>query len=248
MNVSSLNLSLFLAFPLYSNVDSDRCWFVAQNWIITPQNGHLLQDLSSEWINHFPLQDDMIRPSVLIICSDSWIFCLLICTPLSLFHSPRNGSRRHSLFMRVPSPSDTHYLNRHTAWYGCHEILIPHSLTLLFLLNFSLYSIQLWFWWLSYSNYAFQLISIQYRVHHSDSARNHQSCYQEPFISTSNGWQAHIQRQISCSHSNKARAFIALTVYRVHSLAKSKALAAPERSQNYLRNDRKYRAHILDRI
>ena len=34
-----------------------------------------------------PLQDDMVCPSVLIICPDSWMFCLLICTPLSLLHS-----------------------------------------------------------------------------------------------------------------------------------------------------------------
>jgi hypothetical protein len=31
VNVSSLNLSLFLAFPLYSNVDSGRCLFVVQH-------------------------------------------------------------------------------------------------------------------------------------------------------------------------------------------------------------------------
>ena len=34
-----------------------------------------------------PLQDDVICPSVVIIFSDSWIFCLLIWTPLSLFPS-----------------------------------------------------------------------------------------------------------------------------------------------------------------
>ena len=33
------------------------------------------------------LQDGMVGPSVVIICSESWIFCLLICTFLSLFHS-----------------------------------------------------------------------------------------------------------------------------------------------------------------
>ena len=34
-----------------------------------------------------PSQDDMICPPVVIICSDSWIYCLLICTPLSLCQS-----------------------------------------------------------------------------------------------------------------------------------------------------------------
>ena len=37
VNVSSLNLSLFLAFPLHSNVSSGRCWFVVvQNCRIPP--------------------------------------------------------------------------------------------------------------------------------------------------------------------------------------------------------------------
>ena len=94
--------------------------------------------------------------------------CLLICTPLSLFHnftapfgrlsasldsfsivslchwpfpvhplipphyaycfslwcSRKHNTRRCPLFMRVLSHSNTHYLNRHMAWCGCHEILI----------------------------------------------------------------------------------------------------------------------------
>ena len=54
------------------------------------------------------------------------------------------------------------------AWCGCHEILIQRCITVLFLLNSSVYLIQLWFWWLSYSNHSFQLISIQDSVHHSD--------------------------------------------------------------------------------
>ena len=57
------------------------------------------------------LQDRMICPSVVLFCSDSWIFCLLISTSLSLLHSPRHNSRRHSLFMRVLSHSDTHHLS-----------------------------------------------------------------------------------------------------------------------------------------
>ena len=40
------------------------------------------------------LQDDMICPSVMIICSYTWIFCLFICASLSLFHSPRHNSKK----------------------------------------------------------------------------------------------------------------------------------------------------------
>ena len=78
----------------------------------------------------------MICPSVMIICSDCWIFCLFICTLLSLFHSPRYDSRRCSLLMRVLSHSDTHHRNRYMAWCGSHEILIQLSFNVLFLTNF----------------------------------------------------------------------------------------------------------------
>ena len=142
----------------------------------------------------------------------------------------------------------THYLNGYMVWCGCHEILIPCSTTVLFSSNFALHPIQLCFWWLSYSDHSFQLISIQLNVHHSDPPRNHQSCYQEPFILTANWRQTHIQSYFSCYHSKKACEFIASTVYKIHSSAKSKALAIPERSQKYLPNHSKWRAHILDRI
>ena len=46
-------------------------------------------------------------------------------------------------------------------------------------------------------------------VHSPDPPRNHQCCYQGPFFSTSNWRQGHIQRYISCCHSNKACKFIA---------------------------------------
>ena len=100
---------------------------------------------------------------------------------------------------------------------GCHEILIERCTTVLCLSNFSLYPIQLWFWCLSYSNHSFQLISIQYSVHHSDPAKKHQSCYQKPYISTSNWRKAHMRRHISCCNSNKAPELIASTLYKIHS-------------------------------
>ena len=56
------------------------------------------------------------------------------------------------------------------------------------------------------------------------------------------------ERHVSCHYSNKACEFIASTVCKVHSLAKSKALAVLEKSQKYLANNSKYSAHILDRI
>ena len=54
------------------------------------------------------------------------------------------------------------------------------------------------------------LISIQYSVHHSNPPRNHHCCYQEPFISTYNWKQAHIQSHFSCCHSSKVVEFIAI--------------------------------------
>ena len=60
--------------------------------------------------------------------------------------------------MLVLSHSDTHYLNRNMAWCGCHDILIQRPITILCLANFSLYSTQLWLWWLSYSNHHFSLL------------------------------------------------------------------------------------------
>ena len=87
------------------------------------------------------------------------------------------------------------------------------------------------------------LISVQYSVRHSDLTRSHQSCYQEPFILTANGRQAHIQRRISCGLWNKECELIASTVYKTHSSAKSKALAVPHRSQKSLPFNSKYRRH-----
>ena len=111
-----------------------------------------LENSSTKWLSCWrivelnrriilPLPEDMICPSVVIICSDSWVLCLLICIPLSLFHSPRHDSRRRSLFMRVLSHSDTHHLNRHMVGCGCHEILLPCSTTVLFPTTFLLISI-----------------------------------------------------------------------------------------------------------
>ena len=43
-----VNFVRFLAFPLYSNVDASRNYFVViQNWRIPPQNGSFLEELSS---------------------------------------------------------------------------------------------------------------------------------------------------------------------------------------------------------
>ena len=126
VNVISLNLSLFLAFSLHSNVDSAPYCFVVQNWRIPPQNGNLVEELSS-WVEE-PLQDHMICRSVVIICSDSWLFCLLICIPLSLLHSSRRSTRRRPLLMLVLSHSDTHYLS---GIFG--RMWVPRNLDFFFL-------------------------------------------------------------------------------------------------------------------
>ena len=214
------------------------------------------------------IQHDGTAQSVLSIHSDCSIFCLIISPLVPL--RPLVGLRPKFLHSLTPpnyaccislsvlsqtqlhegilsscgcSYSDTHYLNRHMAWCGCHEILIQLCITVLFLSSFSLYPIQLWFCWLSYPNHSFPLISIQYKAHHSDSARNYQSCYQESFSSAFNRRQAHTQRHIYCWHSNKVHAFIASTVYKTHSLVKAKALAVPERSQKCLPKTSSYRRH-----
>ena len=140
------------------------------------------------------------------------LLCLL---QLCLSVSPRHNSRRRSLFMRVLFHSDTHHLNGDMVRCGCHEISIQRSISVWFLSSFSLYPIQLWFWWLSYSNHSLQLISIQYSVHRSDSARNRQSWNQKSFISTYNWRQARIHRHISCCHSHEALKFIASIVHRI---------------------------------
>ena len=168
--------------------------------------------------------------------SRSASLCLLHISPFCPEHTPR----RRSLLMLVLSHSHTHYLNRHMVGCGCHEILIQRCITVLIMLNFSRYPIHLWCWCLSHSNHSFQLIDIQYGFHHSVPPRNHQSCYQELFISTSNWRQAHIQRHISCCHSSKASEFIPSKMHWIHWLAKSNALAVSERSHNYPPSNRKY--------
>ena len=85
VNISSLNLSLFLAFPLYSNVDSGRFWFVVQNRIISPQNGNLLEKLSS-WT-----EESFIPCLMTLFATQFWSFaqilCCAVCSSLSLSSS-----------------------------------------------------------------------------------------------------------------------------------------------------------------
>ena len=119
-NPNHLVLDQFLSFSCFS--------FVLERW-----RWSLLIHRRSKWKNSstkwqspwsivdsnrriiLPLQDDMSCSSVVIICSDIWILYLFICSPLSLFHSPRHDSRRRSLLMLVLSHSDTHYLSRRMA-------------------------------------------------------------------------------------------------------------------------------------
>ena len=90
-----------------------------------------------------------LTPEQFVCSSHPWFYCAL----WSAFGLPRipsfshsaslsvcicacccseHNSRRRSLFMGVLSHSDTHHLNRHMAGCGCHEILIPCSITVLF--------------------------------------------------------------------------------------------------------------------
>ena len=121
-----VNCLIILSIPLLAR------WL----WSLLIHRGSKLKNSPTKWQSPWrivelnrriilPLLDDMISPSVVSICSDSWIYRLLIWTPLSLFHSPRHDSRRRSLSMLVLSHSNTHYLNGHMVFCGCHEILIP---------------------------------------------------------------------------------------------------------------------------
>ena len=102
VNVSWLNLPLFVASALKLHVDSDCCWFdVALNRRVLPRDGNLLriEALDSEII--LTLSTELIESSVLIVHCDSWIFCLFISplVPLRLcsaFGLPRLPSFSHS--------------------------------------------------------------------------------------------------------------------------------------------------------
>ena len=116
------------------------------------------------------LRRELIQRLVLIIHSDEWIFSLivsplvplrplvglrppsknpsschstLLCLPYLSPFCPRHNSLWRSLFMRVLSHLDTHYLNRHMAKCGCHEILTRLSLSILFWSNFFDFSVPL---------------------------------------------------------------------------------------------------------
>ena len=129
--------TLFFTGPfLFSLTSSDFSLFLCTRTLIRRRSK--LKNSSTKWQSPYrivklnrrtiiPLQDDMICSSVMIIWSDSRVFCLLICTPLSRFHSPRHDSRRLSLLMLVLSHSDAHYLS---GVYG--RVRVPRNLGSLF--------------------------------------------------------------------------------------------------------------------
>ena len=153
----------FFYFPLHSNVDCGRCWFVfVRNWIMPPEMAISLKNCRVEQQNQSFLSNWTAwaissHCSLWLLSSLSVHLSLGSTAPfgrpsasLKFFHSlipphphsvslcaaAQNNSRRRSLSMLVLSCSDTHYLNRHMAWCGCHEILIPRYLTVPFLSNF----------------------------------------------------------------------------------------------------------------
>ena len=65
----------------------------------------------------------MIDPSVVIICSDSWIFCLIICPSLSLFHSSTAPFGRPSAFSIVSSFS--HSVSRYFSFILSFRLTMP---------------------------------------------------------------------------------------------------------------------------
>ena len=102
--------------------------------------GSELKNASTKWQS--PWRIGQLNRRIILPCTMTW-FALqwwsfaqtlgyFTCAFLSLFHSARHDSRRRSLLMLVLSHSDTHYLNRHMAWCGCHEILIQPCIIVLF--------------------------------------------------------------------------------------------------------------------
>ena len=110
---------LFLCTRMLTLVVVDSSWFKIEEFLnkmaISLKNCRVEQKNYSSIVRWHDLL------SVVIICSDFWIFWLFIWTPLFLFHSPRHQSRRRSLLMLVLPHSDTHYLNGHMVGCGCHQ-------------------------------------------------------------------------------------------------------------------------------
>ena len=108
VNVSSLNR---LSFSLFLFTRTLTLWSLLLR-------RSRLKNSSTNWESRWttvqlnrriilPLRVALIQCSVLIINYKSWVVCLLICIPLSLFHNPPHNTRRRSLLMRVLSHSDT---------------------------------------------------------------------------------------------------------------------------------------------
>ena len=124
-----------LAFPLNPNVDSSfKIEELLHPMAISLNNCRVGQK------NHSPLPNDTIWPSVVIICSDSWIFCLFICESVSLFLDcsvslvalrPRILSLSHStslplLYLRLPF-SLRHNCRRHSPSMLVLSLTLTHT-------------------------------------------------------------------------------------------------------------------------
>jgi hypothetical protein len=138
---------------LCANADAGYFLFAVQNGRIPPQNGDLLLSIDVSYgIINLSLPIDRTERSVLIMHSDSWIFCLIISplvplrplvglrlpskipafshsASICLLHlcltlSKTQHQNTLSLSMLVLSSSDTQNLNGYIGWCGCGEILI----------------------------------------------------------------------------------------------------------------------------
>ena len=110
----------FLAFHLYSNVDSGRCWFViVQNWRMPPQNGDLLEGLKSRTEeSFFPCQltclsalfSASVQTQRCLVCSSVHLclsssiaqFPCFHCALCSAFGLRRISSFSHSASLYLP--------------------------------------------------------------------------------------------------------------------------------------------------
>ena len=85
VNMSLVNPSLFITFPLLSNVDSGRCRFVVQNRIVYSPNDNLPEELSSYTEKSFFLC--LMTRFATQFWSFAQTLCCFVCSSLCLSSS-----------------------------------------------------------------------------------------------------------------------------------------------------------------
>ena len=122
----------------------------AENWRVEKKNHSFLarwHDLSSQ-LSAFPELDAVLSVYLCLSSSVPLVSLVPLRPPSNFFiHSPSLPLPTRSIQYTSPKRRSlaecgcsltlpTHYLNRHMAWCGCHEILTQRSIADLFLTNF----------------------------------------------------------------------------------------------------------------